>query len=128
MTSKKRSQGKASEIRETTIPRKEAIISEIVTRKPLQKAKPENAFYCVDGRLFYDLKDLADGLMNMSGETFYYHVHDGNNDFSNWIRDVLQDKELAENIASTIDIDETATYVIAQLGYYEDKGGINTEL
>jgi hypothetical protein len=34
----------------------------------------------------------------MSQENFDHHVNNTNNDFSNWIRDVLGDQQLAEDL------------------------------
>jgi len=87
-------------------------------KKKLLKAPAELAFYCNDGRLFYDLKELAEGLMAINEATFYHHVREGNNDFSNWVRDVIQDTELAQELASTMEKDEATTYIVARLDYY----------
>ncbi len=87
-------------------------------KKKLLKASAELAFYCNDGRLFYDLKELAEGLMAINEATFYHHVREGNNDFSNWVRDVIQDTELAQELASTMEKDEATTYIVARLDYY----------
>ena len=88
-------------------------------KKPLFRAEAECAFYCNDGHLFYDLKELAEGLMAMSDNAFSHHVRGDNNDFSNWVRDVIGDIELANDLASAADKDECATYVVARLDYYE---------
>lgn len=79
----------------------------------------DNAFYCNDGRLFYDLRQLAEGLIAISDETFFHHVREGNNDFSNWVRDVIGDIELANDLNSAAGKDECATYTVARLDYYE---------
>lgn len=88
-------------------------------KKPLLRIPAENAFYCNDGRLFYDLKELAEGLMAISEETFFHHVREGNNDFSNWVRYVIGDQELADDLYRATDKDECTTYIVARLDYYE---------
>ena len=89
------------------------------TKKPLTKVPEEHIFWCIDGRTFGDLKELAEGLTAMSNETFYHHVTHDRNDFTNWVRDVINDVELANDLAKATCRDEAATYVVARLDYYE---------
>ncbi|MBI2830169.1 MAG: hypothetical protein HYX81_03325 [Chloroflexi bacterium] len=58
----------------------------------------ENAFWCNDGRILYNLKDLEDALSNMSDNTYQYHANDQKNDFANWARDVFGDQKLASDL------------------------------
>ena len=88
-------------------------------KTPLVKVPEECIFWCRDGRTFRDLKELAEGLAAMSDDTFFHHVNQEKNDFSNWVRDVIDDNELATSLAQTASKDEAATYVIARLDYYE---------
>lgn len=67
-------------------------------KKELVQATTENAFYCCNGQIYFNLKDLCEGLRNMSDETFAYHCNKYKNDFRNWIRDVLKDKKTARDI------------------------------
>ncbi len=71
-------------------------------RKELIQATNENAFYCCNGQVYFNLKDLLEGLRNMSDETFAYHCNKSKNDFRNWIRDVLKDKKIARDIRWSI--------------------------
>ena len=45
------------------------------------------------------MKELAEGLVAMSDDVFAYHVNSEKNDFCNWVRDVIQDDELASDLA-----------------------------
>jgi hypothetical protein len=89
------------------------------TKRPLTKVPEECIFWCNDGRTFRDLRELAEGLMAMSNETFYHHVNQEKNDFSNWVRDVINDGELASDLVKATCRDEAATYVVARLDFYE---------
>lgn len=89
------------------------------TLQKLLKAPEDQAFYCIDGRIFYDLQELANGIMEMSDETFYHHVHSNNNDFGNWVRDVIDDIVLADELYRSSGKDECASYIIARLDLYE---------
>jgi hypothetical protein len=66
--------------------------------KPLAKAPAEYVFWCRDGGVFTDLSELAEGLAAMSDETFAYHSNLEKHDFSNWIRDVIGDEQLADEV------------------------------
>ena len=58
----------------------------------------EKRFMVANGRLLNDLKDLAEALEEMGEDTYYHHVNDARNDFSNWIGEVLKEKDLAEKM------------------------------
>lgn len=92
------------------------------TKAPLVRAPEECIFWCNDGCTFTDLKELAKGLAAMSDETFFHHVdlvNQGRNDFSNWVRDVFNDVELANALTKSASKDEAAACVIARLDYYQ---------
>jgi hypothetical protein len=58
----------------------------------------EYVFRCWDGTVFKNMRELRDGLANMSEETYAYHVSTSNNDFSRWVRDVIKDEKLAADL------------------------------
>ncbi|MBI2550350.1 hypothetical protein HYV83_04185 [Candidatus Woesearchaeota archaeon] len=64
----------------------------------LENAKPENCFYCADGSVLHNLLELRQKLKTISPQVFYHHVSQSKNDFHNWIRDIFQDYELANDI------------------------------
>ncbi|MBI3037237.1 hypothetical protein HYY73_05830 [Candidatus Woesearchaeota archaeon] len=64
----------------------------------LENAKPENCFYCADGSVLHNLLELRQKLKTISPQAFYHHVSQSKNDFHNWIRDVFQDYEFANDI------------------------------
>jgi hypothetical protein len=45
-----------------------------------------------------DLNELLEALSAMEPGVFYYHCNENKNDFHNWIRDVFEEKSLANNI------------------------------
>ncbi|MFN6944311.1 MAG: DUF5752 family protein [Cytophagaceae bacterium] len=59
---------------------------------------PENYFFVQDGKVLRSLEELIDYLPVMSEDTFAHHVNKEKNDFSNWIAEVIKDKELASSI------------------------------
>jgi len=66
--------------------------------KKLKKVKPEHAFQLIDGGELRNLEELAHMLEGMNHQTFQHHVNTQRNDFYNWIKDVIQDEELAKRI------------------------------
>ncbi|MFC1691264.1 hypothetical protein ACFL0W_03720 [Nanoarchaeota archaeon] len=64
----------------------------------LNDVQDENAFYSADGSRLMNLKHLAEALDTMHEDTYISHANDQKNDFSNWIKEVIEEHELAENI------------------------------
>jgi hypothetical protein len=81
----------------------------------------ENIFWCHDGKAFKSLQDLANGLEAMSDETFAYHSNEVKKDFSNWVRDIIKDEELASDLASAGSRTEAAVYVSARVTFLSSK-------
>lgn len=67
-------------------------------RNKMKNAKPENYFILVTGSPMKNLKELVAQLSDMPDWVFVHHVNTSRNDFSNWIRDVLKEEDLAEDI------------------------------
>jgi len=62
------------------------------------KISPEHYFYLKDGQVIKDLEDLLFALETMSDDVFSHHVNAERNDFANWIKDVIKNKDLAREI------------------------------
>ena len=91
--------------------------------KFLAKVPEENVFWCHDSRIFRDMKDLADGLNAMSDETFAYHSNEEKKDFSNWVKDVIGDEKLAQDLARAPSRVQAAVYVAARLAFLTSRLG-----
>lgn len=68
------------------------------TQQMFEDIKPEFYFKLIDGSEIKNLLEFADALEKMSDDAFYYHANEQKNDFSNWIRDIFKEKDLADNI------------------------------
>lgn len=77
---------------------------------------------CQDGKMFTDMKELAEGLIVMSDETFSYHANPEKNDFSNWLRDVIKDEKLASDLAMATTRLEAVGFVTSRLAFL--RGGL----
>lgn len=84
-------------------------------KKLLAKVPAEYVFWCHDGSIFTDIYDLMEGLKTMSDETFEYHSNLEKHDFSNWIRDIMGDVELADDLARAANRSEAVSCVIARI-------------
>lgn len=82
-----------------------------VIEKPLVDAPAEKAFWCIDGQIFRNIKDLSEGLSKMSDETFTYHSNAEKHDFSNWLSDVLDEESLARQLAKPITRQEASEVI-----------------
>lgn len=64
--------------------------------------EPKKWFHCKSGRNLKSLEDFKRALRNEYAsehrEAFIFHSKNNNNDFANWIRDVIKESELAGRI------------------------------
>ena len=72
-------------------------------RKYLSDVAPEQCFWVNNGSILKNLDELANTLPDLSEDAFYHHVNDEKNDFSNWVRDVIGDQALANDLISSKD-------------------------
>ncbi len=69
----------------------------------------DKRFFSQDGCTCKKLAELSECLSHMSPEVFSHHVNDTKNDFSNWIRDVLGDVTLANELSAVTTLNEAAS-------------------
>jgi hypothetical protein len=73
-------------------------VSREEANRRLGNVPDDKRFWCQDGKVVKNLKELEEALNNMSDETFHYHSVEDKNDFSNWVRDVVGDTALANQL------------------------------
>jgi len=73
------------------------------------------AFWSHDGQIFADLRQLAEGLAAMSDETFAYHSNQDKQDFAVWVREVIEDAWLADELAKATSRSQAAVCVADRL-------------
>jgi len=64
----------------------------------LRDVPQDKAFWFRDGRTASNLAELASALREIREETFEHHVLGDRNDFSNWVKDVIGDVTLANQL------------------------------
>ncbi len=55
-------------------------------------------FYASNGEIIKNLEELSSFLKKIDEETFSKHVDENKNDFSNWIKEVFNEKKLSQKI------------------------------
>jgi len=62
---------------------------------------PEQSFWVNNGPILKNMEELANYLPDISDDTFNHHVNSDKNDLSNWIKDVIGDEKLANDLFSS---------------------------
>lgn len=74
-------------------------ISPKAARRHLREIKdPNKHFYTRDNKALKNLIELYDYIRSCEQEDFRHHVDGSKNDFANWVRHVIMDEELAQQI------------------------------
>jgi hypothetical protein len=81
----------------------------------LSDVDPENYFRVANGTIVKNLKELDMAIENMSDETFKCHVSEVRNDFSIWIREVIKDENLANELLQTKDRCRTQLLILRRI-------------
>jgi len=79
-------------------PTKKTKVEVTIRKKVLGHAPEEYHFYLADGKRLRSLYELADSLEEMGDEMFNMYVTPERNDFANWINDIFEDTDLAEEM------------------------------
>jgi hypothetical protein len=87
----------------------------------LRDVPDEKRFWCQDGRIVRNLKELENALNDMSDETFHYHSGEGRSDFSNWIRDVVGDNKLANDLSKAKSRIRAGNAVAQRISFLQSK-------
>jgi len=95
--------------------RKEHTYLKEQTHKFLAKVPEEHVFWCCSGNVFRNMEELADGLAAMSDDVFAHHVNSEKNDFCNWVRDVIEDEKLSNDLARATSRLQASEYVVARI-------------
>jgi len=64
----------------------------------LRDVPQDKVFWFRDGRTAKNLNEFTWTLYGIGDETFRHHVLRGQNDFSNWVKDVIGDATLANQL------------------------------
>ncbi len=87
----------------------------------LANVPDEYVFWCHDGVVLRNLRDLKGALGTMSDETFAYHSNSEKSDFSNWVNDVIGDEKLARDLKKSPDRSLAARTVSQRIAFLESR-------
>lgn len=94
-------------------------VSKDEARRRLADVPDDKRFWCHDGKVIKNLKELAKALSNMTDQTYYYHLSGGRNDFSKWIREVVGDARLAEDFGKAKSRTQASLIVAKRISFLE---------
>lgn len=92
-------------------------------RKYLCDTAPEQCFWVNNGPILKNLEELANILPEITDETLHHHVNDEKNDFSNWIRYVIGDQKLANDLSSSRNKESALKKIRNRLNSLKKKAG-----
>jgi hypothetical protein len=87
----------------------------------LAKVNIDKRFYCEGGCICSSLEELAECLKKMHPDTYHHHVTASGNDFSNWVRYVLGDDKLADDLLKAGDIKQTGKMIGERIKWLQKK-------
>lgn len=96
-------------------------ISKEEAKRRLGDVSNDKRFRCHDGKNIKNLRELGKSLNDMSDETFHYHLGEGRNDFSKWIREVVGDDKLAGDLSKTKSRMQASQAVAERISFLESK-------
>ena len=81
----------------------------------------DKRFWCHDGKIIKNLRELRKALNDMSDDTFHYHLGGGRNDFGKWIREVVGDDKLASDFSKAKSRVQASQTVTERISFLERK-------
>jgi F0F1-type ATP synthase assembly protein I len=85
----------------------------------LHDVKPENAFWLNNGPVVRNIYELVQALQQVDKSVFSYHVNYTKNDISNWIKNMLKDPLLADDLLKTKDKEKTIKKIKKRISQIE---------
>ena len=98
-----------------------AKVSKEEAKRRLGDVPDDKRFWCHDGKIIKNLRELRKTLNDMSDGTFHYHLGEGRNDFSKWIREVVGDDKLAGDLSKTKSRMQASRAVAERISFLEHK-------
>ena len=96
-------------------------ISKEEAKRRLGDVPDEKRFWCHDGKTIKNLRELGKALNDMSDETFHHHSGGERNDFSRWVREVVGDGKLANDLSKAKSQIQASQAVAKRISFLESK-------
>ena len=92
-------------------------VTKAIARKILADVPDEKQFWLADGRYLKNLAELEAALAEISPDLYRVHAGGGKTDFSNWVRDVMGDDELAADLLKCAAPEQAVRAVAGRFNY-----------
>jgi hypothetical protein len=92
-----------------------------IAEKWLGDVPQDKQFWCRDGRALKNLPELEVALIQMTDETYRYHVNEKKNDLSRWASDVIGDVELAKTLQKSTSRVQAAKAVADRISWLQSR-------
>jgi len=96
-------------------------ISKEEANRRLGDVPDDKRFWCQDGKVVKNIKELEKALNDTSDDIFHYHAGEGRNDFSNWVRDVVGDNKLANDLSKAKSRIQASKAVAQRISFLKSK-------
>jgi len=88
-------------------------------QRVLRHVPDEKRFHCHDGRILNNLYELKNALEKMIHACYAHHVTEEKNDFARWVREVLGDDKLANDLGKAATQKEAAVLVTDRIAWLQ---------
>lgn len=96
-------------------------ISREEAERRLSNVPEGHMFWCCDGSILRNMRDLEEAFYSMKDETFAYHSSEYKSDFSNWVNDIIGDDKLARDLIKARDKVRAAKCVSDRIAFLSAK-------
>jgi len=96
-------------------------ISREEAKRRLGDVPDEKRFWCRDGTSIKSLRELEKALVDISDDTYHHHAGEGRNDFSRWVREVVGDGTLANELSKARSQIQTSQAVAKRISFLQSK-------
>ncbi len=98
-------------------------ITKSAAKAILGNVTEEKRFWCNDGRYLNNLGELKTALEGMTDDTFVYHSNETKSDFSKWVKEVIGDDKLANDLAKSATRLWAAKIVADRIKFLKSRAG-----
>lgn len=88
-------------------------------QRVLRSVPDVKRFYCHDGEILNNIYELKAALGRMHSPAYRHHVTDEKNDFARWVREVLGDDKLANDLAKCQEQKEAFQTVVDRIAWLQ---------
>jgi hypothetical protein len=96
-------------------------ISKEEAKRRLGDVPDDKRFWCQDGKSIKNLRELRKALIDIRDQTFHHHSGGERSDFSKWVREVVGDGKLANDLGKAKSRIQASQAVAERISFLESK-------